>query len=149
MASQLFLPPKSVLRVTAPSNKNQQQGSIEKKNPFVKLSIKTRLLSQGVGLGEYGMMNGISVDEGQKQFWGYDYEVQVTAKFNRWRTGHPHMPLYKKWASQVISELQEELDEERIVERAREQFIFMKNAGKLGAEPFPMRIMSFSPPERH
>lgn len=149
MPLELVLPPNGTLTVIPPRKNKQglQQGLIELSTPFVTVTIKTRPLWWGVGLGEYRMMTDLPVGKDQELFGGYNYEMQVSAKFNRLRAGHPDMPLYRKWASQIISELKEDFDEELILKNAKEQFLFTKQAVHFGAQELPEPLMGYSPPQ--
>lgn len=58
------------------------------------------------------------------------------------------MPLYKKWASQIISLLRVDFDEEAILKEAKERYLFTKQAQHLGAQALPDQLYWFNPPDR-
>lgn len=150
MPLPLSLPPDSNLKVTAPklTTQGMQQGTIEISNPFATVTIRTRPMQYRAGLGGYSLMTDLAMGEDQKQFCGFTYELQVSVTFNRFRSGHPDMPAYKKWADEIIAELDTDFNEEKISEATLHRYLLVKQAAQFGAHVVPDSIMGFNAPTR-
>jgi len=55
-----------------------------------------------------------------EEFWSEHFEVICKAEFEKFRSGHPEMPRYKRWVDTMFAEVQEQLDEEKRLKRARD-----------------------------
>ena len=123
----LVLPPDTTLEIRPPSI-DQRLGEVSYitfDNPFVRLTIQTRVSQWGVLFGGYRLMLGQPSDT-NTDLREATYVVSIKKEFKRLRTGHPDMPRYKAWVQQVAEELQTEYDEQRIWAKAKEEFLFSR-----------------------
>lgn len=94
-------------------------------NNFVKVRVDLSWSGGGIGIGELGLLLGISQEESQK-FWTERHDVKLSAKFNRVRSGHPQMPKYQRWVNALFEELQEAFDTSKHIQRGKEWYMFSK-----------------------
>ncbi len=120
---RLVLPPKTKIEIKLPIS--DQGGEIRLRNPAFDLLIKTERDVGYRGLGKYEKIIGMQKEEGFEYWTGY-YLITVDAKFTKWRSGDPNMPKYKTWIQQIINELHEKFDEERIWANVKAEYIFTK-----------------------
>jgi hypothetical protein len=66
------------------------------------------------------------------EFGQVSFLVETEVAFSRMRNGHPEMARYKRWATQLISEIQDELDEQRLWQKTKESFAFRSQAQQSG-----------------
>ncbi len=143
---ELYLPPESKLLIPRPARDGGERLR-RINNSYVKLSIRTRYLGGGAGIGEqYGLMFDMPPNQDQRELETYSYEIYITADFSRVRGGHPDMPMYKKWDSRIESQLKEDFDEEQILANTKENYLFTKQAAQFRMKLD--RIIRFSPPQR-
>lgn len=84
---------------------------INLRNRFCKIKIETRSAMSMVGAGSYRMLLGMNQDQAQEAIKTDQYTIIISATFNRLLSGHPEMPKYKKWASDIADGLQAQFDE--------------------------------------
>jgi hypothetical protein len=94
-------------------------------NHFVKVRVDLSWSGGSIGIGELRMLLGISQEESQK-FWTEVHDMKLSAKFNRFRSGHPEMSKYKRWVNTLFEELQETFDTSRHIQRGREWYMLSK-----------------------
>jgi len=51
------------------------------------------------------------------------YSVVEEVTFNRWLTGSPEMPKYKQWATDILTGIQSQFDEQLIWSKTRDWFL--------------------------
>ena len=89
------------------------------KNPFVEVTVGLTFSSfSRTGIGDLGLLLGVSREESEK-FSTYSCEVNLSAKFNRLRSGHPEMERYRRWVDVMFQEIQEDFNSGRHWERLR------------------------------
>jgi len=130
---------------TAPSG--MLEGRIAIKNAFVTLTISTGYSLWMRSLGGYRVLMGYSWEQ-EQDFASAQYIVEVRAQFSRLRSGHPNMPKYKKWVSQIISALRADLDEQVLWSQTRENYLFRKELERVSGVVTPLRP-SFLGPIQH
>jgi hypothetical protein len=134
----LALPPRSSMTIAsanaAPTG--MLRGQIAIKNPFVTLTINTGYSMWMRSLGGYRVLMGYSWDQ-DRDFASAQYIVEIRAQFSRLRSGHPDMPKYKKWVSQIISALRAGLDEQALWSQTRESYLFRKELERLSGVVTP------------
>jgi len=74
-----------------------------------------------LGLGEWQWILNYSKEINEK-YWSSILVVELKAKFEKLRHGHPDMPYYKEWVNGIIEHIQGELDSNKIIEKAREKY---------------------------
>lgn len=87
-------------------------------NPFVRVSITIDKRSGSVGLGDYQWLLGYD-NKQNEEFWSEHFKVSCKAEFEKFKSGHPEMPRYKRWVETMFAEIQYLLDDEKRLERAR------------------------------
>jgi hypothetical protein len=88
-------------------------------NPFVRVYITINRHSGSIGLGDYQWL--LNYDNKQnEEFWSEHFEVSCKAEFEKFRSGHPKMPRYKRWIETMFTEVQDQLDDERRLKRSRD-----------------------------
>jgi len=97
-------------------------------------------------LGGYRVLMGYSSDQ-DRDFASAQYVVDIRAQFSRLRSGHPNMPKYKKWVSQIISALRAGLDEQVLWSQTRENYLFRKELEHLSGVVTPTPPPFLSPIE--
>ena len=109
----LALPPGTELRVTPPYLNKQlgETGMISLVNRYCTIHIQTRQSGGRRGIGSYAYILGL--DESQDNLlWTNQYTIIVDVTFQRFLTGSPDMPRYKKWASDITDGLRMQFDEQ-------------------------------------
>ncbi|MGB8226233.1 MAG: hypothetical protein WCE45_05135 [Sedimentisphaerales bacterium] len=86
-------------------------------NPFVKVSITIDKSGGSIGLGDYKWLLGYD-NKKSEEFWSEHFKINCKAEFEKFRSGHPEMPKYKKWVETMFAEIQYQLDEEKRLKRA-------------------------------
>jgi hypothetical protein len=145
----LSLPPGTHVEVRAPEANPVagEEGEIVFENDYVRLSIKTRFSSRMSSLGPYRLMLGYTWEK-DREFQRAEYLITVKAEFSRLRSGHPDMPKYKHWIDQIVSELQNALDEQAIWAQTKSNYFYSKQLQQFGAvDTGPDRPLTLSPPE--
>ncbi len=111
---------------TEPPGGSPYKRTILLDNPYVKVEIELTFSSfSGVGIGDLGLLLGLSKEEGQK-FCTTTIEVRLSAKFNRLKSGHPEMEKYRRWIEGLFEHLQEEFDSRRHWERGKDWYMINK-----------------------
>ena len=130
---QIALPPNTELRISPPQSRAGalETGEILLENEFCSLSIKTESSSWFRGIGTYRQLAGMT-DEENNRLGTSNYIVRIKVRFNRLRSGHPKMALYKAWAIQLADELEKQFDEQVIWSKTKEDFIFWKQIEHFG-----------------
>jgi hypothetical protein len=123
---QIALPPFAKLLITPP--RPGAAGVIEMRDRFCTISIRTQESSWAGSIGAYKQLAGLSEDD-VKQFGIATYLVRFKAEFSRWLSGHPQMPKYKRWASQMVKEMRTQFDEQMLWEAAKTDYRFIKDMG--------------------
>lgn len=95
------------------------------KNPFIEVGVDLAFSSCSVGIGELRLLIGLSREESEK-FYTEACEVKLSAKFNRFRSGHPEMYRYRRWVDGMFEELQESFDSSRHIQRGKDWYILSK-----------------------
>jgi len=123
----LVVPPDTTLEIQAPWTDPRvgQTSSIALDNPFLRITIQTRVSDWGVLFGGYRLMLGESNDP-STDLRQASFVITIKKEFKHLRTGHPDMPRYKAWAQQIAEELQADYDEQRIWAKAKEDYLFSK-----------------------
>jgi hypothetical protein len=123
----LVVPPDTTLEIQAPRTdpKIGETSSITLDNPFLRVTIQTRVSDCGVLFGGYRLMLGEPNDT-NTDLRQANFVITFKKEFKHLRTGHPDMPRYKAWAQQLAEELQAEYDEQRIWAKAKEDYLFSK-----------------------
>jgi len=130
---QIALPHHMVLIIsgTQPRAGALENGEILLETAFCSLSITTESSSWFRGIGTYRQLAGMTEDENNR-LGTSNYMVRIKVRFNRLRSGHPRMALYKAWATQLADELEKQFDEQVIWSKTKEDFIFWKGIEHFG-----------------
>ncbi len=88
-------------------------------NPFVRVSITIDKRGGSIGLGDYQWFLGYD-NKKSEEFWSEHFEVNCKAKFEKLRSGHPEMTRYRRWVETMFTEVQDQLDDEKRLKRARD-----------------------------
>jgi hypothetical protein len=112
---EMKVPPKTKVGIETSTYKK----TLSTKNPFAQISITFYQRGGSVGLGDYQWLLGYD-NKKNNEFWSEHFEVACEAKFERLRSGHPDMPRYKRWVKTMFAEIQDQLDDEQRLKRARE-----------------------------
>lgn len=94
-------------------------------NHFVKVKVDLSWSGGGIGIGELGLLLGMTTEESQN-FWTDRCDLKLSAKFNRFRSGHPQMFRYQRWVNTLFEELQETFDTSRHIQRGKEWYVLSK-----------------------
>lgn len=134
ISPQIAVPPGTTLEILVPHRKNGglEQGEILLKNWFFTVSIQTVGSHWMRSAGGYQQLAGIS-DQDAADLGTSMYTVRFKARFSRWLSGNPSMPKYKAWARQLADELRARFDEQVIWQKTKEDYLFLKETGALGA----------------
>ena len=71
------------------------------------------------------LLLGLSREESER-FCTEVCQVKLSAKFNRFRSGHPEMYRYRRWVDGIFEVLQESFDSNRHVQRGEDWYILSK-----------------------
>jgi len=112
---KITLPPKTKVGIL----KSEYTKALLLTNPFVRVSIAVDGRGGSIGLGDYQWFLGYDRKESEN-FWSEHLRVRCEAKFERFRSGHPEMPKYKRWVETMFAEVEEQLGDEKRLERARD-----------------------------
>ncbi|HEV8713280.1 MAG TPA: hypothetical protein VGX03_10680 [Candidatus Binatia bacterium] len=96
------------------------------RNPFVEIHISLTRSGGRRGLGGLAHLLGYS-QEDDYRFWTALYVVQLSAKFEAFRSGHPDMAKYRRWVDIMFDRLQTELDARGHWELTKEQFLLFRD----------------------
>lgn len=102
-------------------------------NPFVTIDITVSCSGGNRGVGSLAQLLRYS-PEANDRLWTAIYIVQLSAKFEALRSGHPEMPKYHRWVDVLFAQLQTQLDARKHWEKAREQFLLLRNSQEQKAE---------------
>jgi hypothetical protein len=135
---RIALPPGTKLTITPPQAKTSffETGEIFLQNKFCSISIKTQASSWFAGIGSYKRLAGITDEENAKLATS-NYIVRINVRFDRLRSNHPQMALYRTWASELSEGLKGQFDEQVIWSKTKEDFIFSQLKGQSGEQPPP------------
>lgn len=97
-------------------------------NRFCTITVETRRSMSMVGAGSYRMMLGMNQEQAQEAIKTDQYTVVISATFSRLLTGHPEMPKYKKWASDIANGLEAQFDERAMWSKTRSGYCFIVEA---------------------
>lgn len=128
----LAVPKGTELKVSTP-HRDQAIGEVSElqlHNSFCTISVETRQSMSMSGAGSYKMILGLDQDQAQDSIKTDQYIVIISATFNRFLTGHPEMPKYRKWASDIACGLEDQFDEKLIWSRSKEWLLLHR--GELG-----------------
>src|SRR6266446_4932604 len=128
---QIALPPGTKLKITPPATKAGflETGEILLENTFCTFSINSQASSWFAGIGSYKRLAGITDEENSKLATA-NYIVRINVRFNRLRSNHPQMALYKAWASELSEGLRGQFDEQVIWSKTKEDFMFSQLKGQ-------------------
>jgi len=125
----LAVPKETELEITVPHfdpNKGEVS-EIRLRNRLCTLTVDIRGAESGVGAGSYFALMGMNQEQAQKLVMTDQYSMVVTVSFNRFLAGHPEMPKYKQWASDIANGLEEQFDERLMWSKSKE-WLFFKHA---------------------
>ncbi|MDA2913223.1 hypothetical protein MYX77_04555 [Acidobacteriia bacterium AH_259_A11_L15] len=124
---RIAVPAGTKLTIRPPRRQNGgfEIGEILLKNDFCTLSIQTQYSGWMRGIGSYRRLAGISNEENHGLATA-TYRITFNARFSRLRSGHPKMPKYRAWASQLAAELRKQFDEQVIWEKTKDDYLFSK-----------------------
>ncbi|MDD5135242.1 MAG: hypothetical protein PHP01_07520 [Phycisphaerae bacterium] len=88
-------------------------------NPFVKVSITVFSRGGSIGIGDYQFLLGYD-NKKNDEFWSEYFRINCKAEFEKFRSGHPDMPIYKRWVNTMFAEIQFQLDDKKRLQRAYE-----------------------------
>lgn len=125
---KIALPPGTDTKIVPPKS---DSGEIILQNGFCTLSIRTTFSSYLTGIGALGSLAGLTQDQ-DRELGTANYLVRITATYNRYRSGHPDMPLYVTWATGIAEGLKDQFDEEQIWSRTKADYIFSKQVEQFG-----------------
>lgn len=131
---QIALPPGTKLKITPPQAGFFNAGEILLENTFCTISIKTQASSWFRGIGSYKRLTGITDEESDKLATA-NYIVRINVRYDRLRSNHPQMALYKTWASELSEGLRRQFDEQVIWSKTKEDFIFSQLKGQCEEQP--------------
>jgi hypothetical protein len=128
---RIALPPGTKLEITPPQTTAGflEAGEILLENRFCSISIKTQASSWFRGIASYKRLAGITEEENGKLATA-NYIVRINVRFDRLRSNHPQMALYKTWASELSEGLRRQFDEQEIWSKTKEDFIFSQLKGQ-------------------
>jgi len=135
---QITLPPGTSVKVSPPTEKSGTlpESIVVFKNKFVTVTIQTQASEWGLAFGGYQVImgHGSNYDPGISHA---TFLLTAKTEFNRLRTGHPDMQRYRTWASQLVAELQHDLDEQLLWQETKESYSFMQleRLGPINAQP--------------
>jgi hypothetical protein len=142
---QFILPPDTSLSMMPPIEREGRmpEGTITLANEYVRLTIQTQPSTWGELHGGYQaiMGNGNKLDPNIMES---TFILTVTTNFCRLRTGHPDMKRYRKWASQVVAEIQHDLDEQILWQETKDDYS-SRQLEHLG--PVPDGPLILNPPQ--
>jgi hypothetical protein len=133
---RIALPPGTKLKIAPPQTKTGflETGEILLENEFCSIAIKTEASSWFRGISSYKRLAGIS-DEDNEKLATANYTVRINVRFDRLRSNHPKMALYKTWASQLSEGLRRQFDEQVIWAKTKEDFMFSQLKGEFAEQP--------------
>jgi len=132
---RIALPPGTRIKITPPQTKTGlETGEILLENEFCSISIKTQFSSWFRGVGAYKRLAGITDEESDKLATA-NYVVRINVRFDRLRSNHPKMAMYKTWASELSEGLRRQFDEQVIWSKTKEDFIFSQLKGQFSEQP--------------
>ena len=141
---QFILPPGTSFSVAPPMERQgqMQEGTISLANEYVRVTIQSQPSTWGELHGGYQVImgKGNSMDSSIMES---TFILTATTNFSRLRTGHPDMKRYRKWASQVVSEIQHDLDEQILWQETKDEYA-SRQLAHLG--PVPDAPMILNPP---
>ena len=97
----------------------ERKRAIILQNPFVEVTITIYYSGGSSGLGDYKWLLGYH-NKKSEDFWSAHFRVNCSAKFEKFRSGHPAMPKYRQWVEVMFGEVQYLLDEKEQLNRAHE-----------------------------
>jgi len=107
-----------------------QISSLKLQNHYCTITIETREAMSMVGAGWYRVMLGMTQNEAQQAVATNQYTIIVSATFSRLLAGHPDMPEYKRWASDIASGLEAQFDERVMWSRSKDWLLLNRDAKK-------------------
>jgi hypothetical protein len=141
---QIALPPGTKLKISPPQTTagSFETGEIILENKFCSISIRTQASSWFAGIGSYKRLAGITDEENEKLATA-NYIVRINVTFDRLRSNHPQMALYKTWASGLSEGLREQFDERVVWSKTKEDFVFSQLKVQFVEQP-PLRPTTVS-----
>lgn len=133
---RIALPPGTKLKIAPPQTKTGflETGEILLKNDFCSISIKTEPSSWFRGIASYKRLAGIS-DKDNENLATANYIVRIGIRYDRLRSNHPKMAMYKKWASELSEGIRGQFDEQLIWSKTKEDFVFSQMKGQFEEQP--------------
>jgi hypothetical protein len=121
VGNELFLPKGTNISATC----KKYSGNIKIKNDFCVVNIETCFLTGSMGLGEWRWILGYD-EEKSNEYYVWKNNIYLSVKYNKFRSGHPDMPKYKKWVESLFDRLHFCLDSTQQLEKARETHHYYK-----------------------
>src|SRR5258708_31060780 len=94
-------------------------------NRYCILTVQTRPAAGQRGVGSYAFILGLSEFQ-DNSLWTNQYTIIIDATFERFLTGSPDMPRYKKWAANVADGLRAQFDEQEVWSEVRDYYLLHK-----------------------
>lgn len=98
----LTLPPDTTVR-RVPADGNTR--SLELANPFATVTIMLKWHSSGRGIGRLRDLCGLPMSGKYDEWLSATYLISLDARFEQLRSGHPEMPVYRRWVQTMFDEL--------------------------------------------
>ncbi len=114
----LNVPPNTTV-VRLPGGKDTR--ALELRNPFATVTISLRWHSSQRGIGRLQDVCNLPMSGNYDNWLSATYSISVRARFQRLRSGHPDMPLYRRWVDTMFSEIRG-FDAERRWQAVKEAF---------------------------
>jgi hypothetical protein len=118
----LAVPEGTELEISAPHMDASigEVSALKLRNRLCTITVETRRSMSMVGAGSYRLMLGLNQEQAQQAIRTDQYIVVISASFNRFLSGHPEMPKYKKWASDITNGLEAQFDERAMWDKSKE-----------------------------
>jgi len=147
---QLALPPKMKIVVEPPTKLPGSKSTIRIGNSFCNVAIEINSLGASLGLGSLarfgppgewlpptrvrvvGGSPALDFEPVNDRLGLVSYKISATASFSALRSGHPEMPAYKIWVSELFASLRQDWDDEvlmrKAIERLRDEQVLVRSA---------------------
>ncbi|MBI4480343.1 MAG: hypothetical protein HY651_10010 [Acidobacteria bacterium] len=114
MAPEQITLPQGTRFTTIVPSREEDVGEIGLENDFFTISIETKYLGGGTGIGSY--RHFVKIPESiNNELRTNTFRVRIRSSFARTKSGHPRMGKYRAWADQLTAIIQNKFDEVRIV----------------------------------
>ena len=103
------------------TNSEMAEKKIHFESSFFLINITIGARQSYPGLGEWRWI--LEYDEEKaSEFRTSDFDITLSAKFERTRSGHPKMPKYMKWVNAIFDDLESRLDADKQLASAKMSF---------------------------